>query len=96
MTDNRKKQQRNDAHPGDIDITRRDFAAFLVGAGFAATLQPSAVASLETIEADVEIKTPDGTCDAAFIHGGNSQGRPTAHRDLLYSERRLFSTTDDF
>jgi len=39
-----------------------------VAAGLAATAAPAAGASLATIEADVEIKTPDGTCDAAFIH----------------------------
>ena len=28
----------------------------------------AAAAGLEVVETDVEIKTPDGTCDAAFIH----------------------------
>jgi carboxymethylenebutenolidase len=66
MTDDQKNQPTNDAHPGDI--TRRDFAALLVGAGLAATVQSAAAAGLEVFEADVEIKTPDGTCDATFIH----------------------------
>jgi len=48
----------------------------LVGAGLAATTttkttQPAAAAGTEKenelVETDVEIKTPDGTCDAAFI-----------------------------
>jgi carboxymethylenebutenolidase len=65
MTDNPKNQQTNDAPLKDI--TRRDFAVLVVGAGFAATVQSSAAADLEVIETDVEIKTPDGTCDAAFI-----------------------------
>ncbi len=76
MTDDhendRKGQPSNDVHLGDI--TRRNFAALLVGAGLAATTtaqtkQPAAAASAENelIETDVEIKTPDGTCDAAFI-----------------------------
>src|ERR1700752_896371 len=65
MTDDQRNQPTNDAHPGDI--TRRDFAALLVGAGLAATVQSAAAAGLEVIETDVEIKTPDGTCDAAFI-----------------------------
>ena len=30
--------------------------------------QSAAAAGLEVVETDVEIKTPDGTCDAAFIH----------------------------
>jgi len=75
MTDDQRNQATNDTHPGDLhplDITRRDFAALLVGAGLAATIQPAAAQSagapgLELIESDVEIKTPDGTCDAAFI-----------------------------
>jgi carboxymethylenebutenolidase len=65
MTDDQRNQPTNDAHPGDI--TRRDFAAFLVSAGLAATVQSAAAAGLEVAETDVEIKTPDGTCDAAFI-----------------------------
>ncbi len=66
MTDDQRNQPTNDANPGDI--TRRDFAALLVGAGLAATVQSAAAAGLEVAETDVEIKTPDGTCDAAFIH----------------------------
>jgi len=71
MTDNQKNQTTNDAQPRDI--TRRDFAAILVGAGLAATAtttQPAAAAGNENelVESDVEIKTADGTCDAAFIH----------------------------
>jgi len=65
MTDDPKDQPTNDAQPGDI--TRRDFAALLVGAGLAATVQSAATAGLEVVETDVEIKTSDGTCDAAFI-----------------------------
>ncbi len=66
MTDDPKNQPTNDAHSGDI--TRRDFATLLVGAGLAATVQSAAATGLEVVETDVEIKTPDGTCDAAFIH----------------------------
>src|SRR6202041_755005 len=65
MTDDQKNQPTNDAHP--LDITRRDFAALLVAAGLASTVQSAAAVGLEAIETDVEIKTPDGTCDAAFI-----------------------------
>src|SRR5258708_31039022 len=65
MTDDQRNRPINDAHSGDI--TRRDFAALLVGAGMAATVQSAAGAGLEVAETDVEIKTPDGACDAAFI-----------------------------
>jgi carboxymethylenebutenolidase len=65
MTDDQKIQSTNDAHAGDI--TRRDFAAMLVGAGLAATATAQTAVGVELVETDVEIKTPDGTCDAAFI-----------------------------
>src|SRR5216684_3419300 len=58
MTDDPKDQPTNDAQPGDI--TRRDFAALLVGAGLAATVQSAATAGLEVVETDVEIKTGIG------------------------------------
>src|ERR1700676_1055332 len=68
MTDDEKNQPSNQLHPADI--TRRDFAALLVGAGIAATVTSTAAADIgiERVETDVEIKTPDGTCDAEFIH----------------------------
>jgi carboxymethylenebutenolidase len=49
------------------NLRRREFNAILtVTAGLAAS--GSAEAADEIVETDVEIKTPDGTCDAAFIH----------------------------
>ena len=69
MTDDEKNQPANEFHPRDI--TRRDFAALVVGAGIAASVSSSSTAAadvgIELVETDVEIKTPDGTCDAAFI-----------------------------
>src|SRR5262249_4333453 len=67
--------KKNDATPGDI--ARRDFVALSVTAGLAATAAPAA-AALDVVETDVEIKTPDGTCDAAFIHP-----KTGAHRGVL-------------
>src|SRR5215471_3571437 len=46
------------------NMDRRDFVTS-VTAGLAAT---ATAAGLEVVETNVEIKTPDGTCDAAFIH----------------------------
>ena len=66
MANDQNDKQTNDVRPGDI--TRRDFTTLLVGVGLAATVPSAAAADLEIIETDVEIKTPDGTCDAAFIH----------------------------
>jgi carboxymethylenebutenolidase len=61
MSDDQKNQQKHDT--GDID--RRNFVVS-VTAGLAAA--GSAAAAADVVETDVEIKTPDGTCDAAFIH----------------------------
>jgi carboxymethylenebutenolidase len=52
--------------PNKTDIGRRDFVSS-VTTGIAAAAVASA-AGMEVVEHDVEIKTPDGTCDAAFIH----------------------------
>ncbi len=65
MTDENKNEPTNDTPLKDI--TRRDFAVLVVGAGLAATVPLAGAADLEVVETDVEIKTPDGTCDAAFI-----------------------------
>ena len=48
-------------------LSRRQFGALTVGAG-ALTLLPRAADAAEVTEAEVEIKTPDGTCDAHFVH----------------------------
>ncbi len=67
MTEDEKNQQKNDTQSGDI--ARRDFVGLSVAAaGLAATAGSAAGAGLEVVETDVQIKTPDGTCDAAFIH----------------------------
>ena len=49
------------------DITRRDFVGMTV-AGLAVAAGANAAAQQNVAERTVEIKTPDGTCDAAFIH----------------------------
>ena len=52
--------------------SRRDFVALSVGAGVAAAASARAEAERTgVVETDVEIKTPDGTCDAAFVHPTN-------------------------
>jgi carboxymethylenebutenolidase len=58
-----KNQQKNDREPADI--ARRDFVALSVAASLTATAE---AASHDVVETNVEIKTPDGTCDAVFIH----------------------------
>ena len=68
MTEDQKNQLKDEIQPGDI--ARRDFVT-AVAAGLAATAGPAAAANLEVVDTDVEIKMPDGTCDAAFIHPKN-------------------------
>jgi carboxymethylenebutenolidase len=50
------------------EFTRRDFVSMTVGAGIAAAAAAEASAQQQVVETNVTIKTPDGTCDAAFIH----------------------------
>jgi carboxymethylenebutenolidase len=49
------------------DLSRRQFNAMALGAGFAAVL-PRAADAAQTVGNDIEIKTADGVCDAYFVH----------------------------
>ena len=49
------------------DITRRDFVKTTAVAGIAAAAG-AALGAQQMVESNAEIRTPDGTCDAAFIH----------------------------
>jgi carboxymethylenebutenolidase len=66
MPQDEKNNQNNQAQPNEIG--RRDFVGLSVAASIAATAGTAAAKSLEVVETSVDIKTPDGTCDAAFIH----------------------------
>ena len=57
-------------NPSSREIARRDFVVLTVAAGLAASTRTAASSpvGVDVVEADVEIKTPDGTCDAAFAH----------------------------
>src|SRR5438445_4413813 len=61
------KQDSEKLHNAVADPSRRDFIALSVTAGLAAATG-STFAAQPVVETDVTIKTPDGTCDAAFIH----------------------------
>src|SRR5262245_56678891 len=50
------------------ELTRREFVAMTVAAGIAAAAGTDLSAQGDVVETNVDIKTPDGTCDAAFIH----------------------------
>jgi len=64
MPDDTKDLKSNDELPSDLP--RRDFVGLSVAASLAAAGSVSAADSV--VETNVEIKTPDGVCDAAFIH----------------------------
>ena len=51
-----------------LNVSRRDFIARSVAAGLVAATGPSFATTLAVVETEVTVKTPDGTCDAAFIH----------------------------
>jgi carboxymethylenebutenolidase len=48
-------------------ISRRELGSLTLGAGIAFAL-PRAAGAADTTESEVEIKTPDGTTDAYFVH----------------------------
>ena len=62
MSEEKQIQAAND------ELGRRDFVGLSMAAGIAAAAGTATAAGLEVVDTDVEIKTPDGTCDAAFIH----------------------------
>jgi carboxymethylenebutenolidase len=49
------------------DVTRRQFGAMALGAGFLAAL-PKLANAAPTTGADIDVKTPDGSADAYFVH----------------------------
>jgi len=53
-------------------VTRRQFGA-LLGAG-AAMMLPQVVNAVTVTDGEVTIKTPDGTCDAYFVHPATGTG----------------------
>src|SRR5438876_8035910 len=50
------------------EFSRRDFVALSVAAGIGAAAGRLSAAELPVVETSVEIKTPDGTCEAAYSH----------------------------
>ena len=60
------QSQDHDRIEDSSDLSRREFVAMSLGVGIAAgAAGPFAE---QVVETNVEVKTPDGTCDAAFIH----------------------------
>jgi carboxymethylenebutenolidase len=65
MTRENKDHKRDDEPLSGL--SRRDFVALSL-AGLAAAAGSASGTELPVIETDVDVKTPDGTCDAVFIH----------------------------
>ena len=53
--------------PEGSGLSRRDLGVLAAGAAVAASA-PAAAAALRVMEMDVEVQTPDGACDAVFVH----------------------------
>jgi carboxymethylenebutenolidase len=66
MADETRDRNTDDLSPHNL--SRRDFVTLSLAAGIAAAAGSASAAELPVTETNVEIKTPDGTCDAAFIH----------------------------
>jgi carboxymethylenebutenolidase len=66
MTNDHDAGGQNGVSPADQ--SRRDFVAFSAAVGLATATGFASAAESKVVENDVEIKTPDGTCDAAFFH----------------------------
>src|SRR5438309_9925680 len=49
------------------DLSRRDFVAIGVAAGIVAAAGSASAAEMPVTDTDVQVKMPDGTCDAAYI-----------------------------
>src|SRR5262245_41140141 len=50
------------------DLSRREFVALSLAAGLGTPARPASGVQLPVVETNVDVKTPDGTCDAAFFH----------------------------
>src|SRR5215207_9158385 len=50
------------------ELTRRDFVALSLAAGLSAAGATNIAAQAKVVETAVTVKTPDGACDAYFIH----------------------------
>ena len=63
-----EKPERDPKLEMPADPSRREFVAMSIAAGLAAAAGSASAADLPVVEKNVEIKMPDGVCDAAFIH----------------------------
>jgi carboxymethylenebutenolidase len=66
MTDEKRDYEEHDE--SSSELSRRDFVAMSLAAGLVAATGSASAQGLSVFETNVEVKTPDGTCDAVFIH----------------------------
>jgi carboxymethylenebutenolidase len=66
MTDEKRDREQQDELSSEL--SRRDFVAMSLTAGIVVATVGTSAAGLPVVETNVEVKTPDGTCDAAYIH----------------------------
>jgi carboxymethylenebutenolidase len=66
MSDQKPDPRSHDQVPSDP--SRRDFVTTVVAGLAMAAATSASAADMPVVETTVEIKTPDGTCDASFIH----------------------------
>src|SRR5437667_12906127 len=66
MADEKPDQNVQDVTPSEL--SRREFVAMSVAAGIAVAAGSASAAELPVVETNVQVKTPDGVCDAVFIH----------------------------
>jgi carboxymethylenebutenolidase len=71
-------------------VTRRQFGV-LLGAGVAMAL-PKVVGAVSVTDGDVTIKTPDGTCDAYFVHPASGTGAGVLIWPDIFGLRPAFRT----
>jgi len=62
-----KKEDRKPEDEQSSGLSRRGFIALSVAAGFGTAARSASGAELPVIQTNVDVKTPDGTCDALFI-----------------------------
>ena len=63
-----KKLDQTESAETVSDLSRREFVGLSVAAGLAMAAGSASGAELPVVETAVAVKTPDGTCDAMFIH----------------------------
>ena len=66
MPGEKKDQELDDRQSSSL--SRRDFVALSMAAALASAAGSAMGKDLPVVENEVDVKTPDGTCDAVFIH----------------------------